>query len=621
MKPRFTLSFMHPFEGGSFWRRLGAFLGYYLEALFGVHHLSRLYDRVTGAEDSDAFVKHLQAVMEITADFNHDDLAQVPASGSVVVVANHPFGGVEGVILLDLLRKRRSDVKVMANYLLRMIPELRDDLILVDPFGGVESKQRNVRAMREALNWLRNGHVLIVFPAGEVASFNWRLLRVVDPIWRRSIAGLLRSVKHEVSILPIFIPGRNSILFNVLGVIHARLRTILLPRQFLRQIKRKVTLHIGSPFSATALIEQWSNDTEVMRVLRLRTMILGKRGKSSFDRHMQILTLDGPGPKPNAIIDEVPRDILAEEITGLSPDRLLIDGEAMQVWCILPEEAPAVMNEIGRLRELTFRRVGEGTGQQIDLDEFDLHYRHLFIWHKERHEIIGSYRLGLTDEIIEQFGVQALYTRTLFKFDERLFGAMGGPALELGRSFVRAEYQRSFSPLLLLWRGVMRFAYLHPRYTTLFGPVSITHEFNRAARSLIITYLMRGHWDEPLSKFVSARLPPKKPLLAEWAQSEYAELLTSFDEVNHLVGEIEHGLREIPVLIKQYLKLGGKMISFNVDPSFNTVDGMIIVNLLKAPAKGLGRYMGKEELQAYWAFHGQAVGELGEHPPKECESC
>lgn len=578
-------------------------LGQIGEYLIGMRLINRIYNEVQNSTTSIPFTRKLLDQLAVQHVYDEADLAQVPQTGALLVIANHPFGGIEGLLLLDILKQRRPDVKIMVNYLLESVTELGDSLILVDPFGTPQSPYVNMRSMKQALFWLREGHTLIIFPAGEVASFNYRKMKIVDPSWRTNIASLLRFVNCDVTIQPIYIPGRNSIFFQLAGLIHPRLRTVLLPRQLLRQRKRKIELRFGSLFSSKDLSLVTNSDLEVIHYLRLRTMILAERGDSLFNKRMQMITLDGPAPKPEAVIGAIPPEIMQAEIATIPKDMLLIETGDMQVWCIMPTIAPAIINEIGRLREVTFRTVGEGSGKKIDLDEFDLHYRHLFIWNQATREVVGSYRLGLTDEIIKNHGIQSLYTRTLFKFDERFLQALSGPALELGRSFVRREYQRSFLPLLLLWRGVMRFASLNPHYTTMFGPVSITHEFNPASRDIIISYLANNCFNEQLAPFISARLPPKTKLFSEWRQPEFLPFFNQFNSVSSLIREIEHGKREMPVLIKQYIKLGGQMLCFNVDPEFKTVDGMIMINLLTAPIKTLGRYMGKDELTAYLAYH------------------
>ena len=315
---------------------------------------------------------------------------------------------------------------------------------------------------------------------------------------------------------------------------------------------------------------------------------------------MRRLTLDDATRENVPIIPPVPPDDLASELRSLPPEAHLCAVDAYDIYAAQGRDIPVTLREIGRLREITFRAAGEGTGRDLDTDDFDDAYHQIILWQRDKREIVGCYRLALSDVITETAGLTALYTRTLFRFDERFLGHLPGAAVELGRSFVRPEYQRAFAPLLLLWRGVLAFLAKHPRYTVLFGPVSISHDFRAASRDILLAYLRARCFDRGLAKWVSPRLPPKRQHFVEWRSPEYADFLASETDVNDALAEIEEGRREMPVLIRQYLKLGGKIIAFNVDPDFGTVvDGLIILNLLDAPKRDIARYMGKELYEAY----------------------
>lgn len=571
------------------------------ERLLGLERLRRIYGRMARV-DGESFAQRILEALGVMLRWDAEDVARVPEEGPLAVVANHPFGAAEGLALLELVRLRRPDVKVLANFILGRIPELRDDLILVDPFGAPGSARRNVNALRQALQWLRGGHALIVFPAGEVASLAPGSLRVRDATWHVSVMTLIRHAGERVRVLPVFVPGRASMLFHVMGKLHPRLRTLLLPRELLRLRRRAVTLRVGRPIAAASLWGRFASDAEALRYLRFRTFLLAGRtnGETRFDARMRRLTLDDGTPEPEPVVSPVDPLRVAEELGRLPPEARLLEEGDYVLYAAQGRDIPDTLREIGRLRELTFRAAGEGTGRDLDTDDFDAAYHQIILWRRATREVVGCYRLALSDVLAERDGLRALYTRSLFRFDERFLGHLPGPAVELGRSFVRPGFQRTFAPLLLLWRGVLTFIARHPRYTVLFGPVSISHDFRPAAREMLLEHLRARCFDWALARWVSARLPPRPPRFAEWRHPDYADFLRTESDVNTALLEIEDGRREMPVLIRQYLKLGGRIAAFNVDPDFGTVvDGLIVVDLLKAPPRDIARYMGKTAYEAY----------------------
>ncbi len=572
------------------------------EWLLGLHRLRTLYYQVLEMDSGETFPERILQTLRITIDCSEADTARIPVHGPLVIVANHPFGAVEGLALLAMVQRRRKDVKILANYLLHRIPELRQDLLFIDPFGKPEASSRNAQALRSALHWLRNGHALIVFPAGEVASFEPRAFRIRDAVWHPTVVGLIRHARPETQIVPVYIPGTASLLFHLAGKIHPRLRTLLLPHELLRLRHRELTLRVGRALVAMNLFHRFKRDSEALRYLRFRTFLLAGRFRTSrLDEQMRRLTLEPETREEVPLIAPIPSAVMARELAALPQEALLLHTENYALYAVQGREIPQTLREIGRLREMTFRAVGEGTGNVLDTDDFDKAYYQILLWHTVKQEVIGCYRLAFSDVVAENDGLRALYTRTLFRFDERFLGRLPGPAVELGRSFVRPEFQRSFAPLLLLWRGVLTFLARHPHYTVLFGPVSISHDFCPAARDVLIRYLETTAFDHTLAHWVSPRLPPRKTRFSEWQHKDYDDFLKTEKDVALALSELEAGgHREMPVLIRQYLKLGGKIVAFNVDPDFGTVvDGLIVVDLLKAPPRDIARYMGKDQYEVY----------------------
>ena len=288
---------------------------------------------------------------------------------------------------------------------------------------------------------------------------------------------------------------------------------------------------------------------------------------------------------------------LPAEVAALEADERLIDSSALQVYCARADRIPSVLEEIGRLRELTFRAAGEGTGKACDVDEFDPHYLHLFLWDAAAQRVAGAYRLGLVDEILASRGKQGLYTHSLFSYPTRLLTALG-PAIELGRSFVRVEYQRDFAPLFLLWRGIARFVERSPKYAVLFGAVSISAAYSAASQRLMVEYLSAHCAEERLASQVRPRSPYGEGLPSEEPVPQ------SLEELGRLVAQIEKDRKGVPVLLRQYLRLGGRLLGFTVDSGFgNTLDGLIVVDLRQIEPAILARYMGKAASAAFLAHH------------------
>ena len=566
--------------------------------------LNEIYDSSVEGDESVSFPNRVLNVMNVTWDMHLPADLKIPQKGPLVIVANHPFGGIEGILLISLLEKLRPDSKVMANYLLSSMPALRDYFFFVDPFGGAASKRANVRAMKGCLEWLEAGHGLGVFPAGEVSSIDLKTGQVRDPAWSPTIAKFVRRTKATV--LPVYFSGRNGALFNMAGLIHPRLRTVMLPKQFVNKRNRNIHVEVGQPVSWREM-EEFETDAELIKYMRLRTYVLAERETAKASKKELPIKLPirrrALKPYQAPIVDAVPSEELEAEIKALPEENHLLDAAEMSVYEALARDIPKCMREIGRLRETTYRAVGEGTNHEIDLDAYDEYYHHLFIWNREKKELVGAYRLGLADEICERLGVRGLYSVTCFKYDMRLVSRIL-PAIELGRSWVRAEYQRAFSSLLLLWKGICVFLVRHPKYTTLFGPVSISNDYLDSSRNMMLRSLRLSNLEKDLAKLVKPRHRIRKAKRAEWNIPDFDPYIDDLDLVSKMIQDIESDQKGIPILLRQYIKMGGKILAFNVDPDFNySLDGLIAVDLLKCDPKVMRRYMGAKEYADYMAYH------------------
>ena len=564
--------------------------------------LNRIYNKTFDLDENMSFTNRVLNVMNVQWDVGNQDDTVIPKEGPLVIVANHPFGGIEGLLMISMLERYRPDAKVMANYILGVMPEIRDRFFFVDPFGGPESKRANLSAMKASLKWIEEGHALAVFPAGEVSSIDLKTGKVRDPAWSPTIARMVRRTKATV--LPVFFTGNNGAFFNMAGIIHPRLRTLLLPKQFVNKRNHRIHVELG-PSIPWHDMEEYATDEELIQYLRLRTYVLGERESAQPPKKFLGLKAKSAPRKPYQapIVDAVPPEELEAELNSLPESALLLESKGMAVYHGRAHEIPKCLREIGRLREVTYRAVGEGTNHEIDLDAYDEYYVHLFIWNREKREIVGAYRLGLADEICGRLGVRGLYTVTCFKYDSRLIDRIQ-PCIELGRSWVRVEYQRAFSSLLLLWRGICAFIIRHPHYTTLFGPVSISSDYLDTSRNMILRSLRLSNFEKDLARLVRPRHRLRKAKKAEWNRADFDSYIDDLDLVSKMVQDIEADQKGIPILLRQYIKMGGKFLAFNVDPEFNyCLDGLIAVNLLKCDPKMMSRYMGAEEFAKYVAMH------------------
>lgn len=565
-----------------------------------LNRLNEIYSRLAVHVDPKDFIDRTLDCLNISWEIDNDELNSIPREGPLVVVCNHPFGAIEGLILSSILLHTRPDTKIIANYLLGKIPQLKEMLFCVDPFR-TEATRQNLKPIKDALFWLKEGHILALFPAGEVSSINLRQFQVIDPEWHMTAARIVR--KTRVPVMPVFFEGMNSALFQAAGLLHPKLRTALLPRELLNKQDRVIKVRMGRliPFQK---IERFNKDDTLTAYLRMRTYALKHReDKKPAHKGVEMYPknasygLGGFCESPSA------QETLSDEIKRLPQQQLLLDTDDYSVYHAKAHQMPNLLFEIGRLRELSFRRNGEGTGRAIDLDRFDLHYTHLFVWNNRQHEIIGAYRLGLADAILDRFGQNGLYSNTLFNYKNEFLQHIA-EGIELGRSFVRPEYQKLYLPLLLLWKGIARFMVRNPSYTTLFGLVSVSDAYSSLSRQLIVSYLTMNHYAPELARFVKPKKSAGRGLSKKHRFHCPSSMPSNIDELSSLIADIENDRKGIPVLLKQYVKLGGKLMSFCLDPSFgNVLDGLILVDLLKCDRRIMTRFMGPEGADHYFRYH------------------
>lgn len=556
-----------------------------LEKLLVLDRFEHLYNHARQTPGQDSIVERFLHLLNVRAKVSDQDLALVPKQGPVIAVANHPFGLIEGALLASVLPSLRPDVKIMANHLLGSLPEAHKYCIFVDPFGGPSAIHTNQRGLKDALAWLNQGGLLAVFPAGEVAHINLKERAITDPEWSHNVARLVR--RTSATVVPLYFVGSNGPLFQLLGLLHPRMRTALLAHEFLNKNGRTIEIRIGAPISP-AKMRTYQDDLALTRYLRHRTYLLENRDIAKKPRAQ---TVQPPGRS-------VVKELLASEIAKLPPERMLVSMDEQVVLLARASEAPNVLHEIGRPREITFQQCGEGTGNPVDLDSFDDYYWHLFVWNRRANEVVGAYRLGPSEEILAHSGVSGFYTSKLFEWKPSFLDRIG-PALELGRSFVRPECQKTFAPLVLLWKGIGQFLVRNPQYKVLFGPVSISNEYTATSRELIVKFLSAYRQSRDLTPLVRARHPFRcRP--SKLTDELIGAAVWDVEDISALIADVELDRKGVPVLLKQYLKLGGELAAFHVDREFsNTLDGLIVVDLRKTDVRVVERYLGKDGARKY----------------------
>jgi putative hemolysin len=544
-----------------------------LSEVSGLNRLERFYNEIKVAPGDD-FITALFAHLDLKLEVDPAGLERVPAEGGVAIVANHPYGAIDGLAMLHVLRQRRPDLKVMANFMLQQLEPLRDRFIGVNPFEELTTRS-SFQGMRQAHQHLADGGALGVFPAGEVSSYRNDVDAVTDPRWKTPVIKLIRHA--GVPVVPMWFDGANSLVFQILGMVHPSLRTLQLPREMLRMHGRSVRMRIGNPLTEKELAQFTSMD-DLARYLRAKTYAIGS-GVSVRREHFRPLFFPR---KPKPVVDAVPVEAMEAELAQLADRKLNTQGE-FDLYMAPSARIPNLLREIGRLREVTFRLVDEGTNKAIDLDEFDLYYDHLFLWDREKRRLAGAYRVGDGRMIMERYGKKGFYLNTLFKLGRAMRGVLS-TSFELGRSFIVADYQRHRLPLYMLWRGLLLHVVAHPDHRYLIGPVSISGAYSTFSRRLIIEFVQQHHYNAQLA----AHVKPRNRFHIGIDKTDGSALLEASGEdikkLDQMISDIETSGSTVPVLLKRYLSLNAKIVGFNRDPRFNdALDGLVVLDLSKVP--------------------------------------
>ena len=570
---------------------VGTFCGWILMKVLKISTINRIYKRNKHLSDLD-FLNALLNDFQIKFDIPEEDLKRLPKDGAFVTISNHPLGGIDGILLLKLMLEERKDFKIIANFILHRIEPLIPYIMPVNPFENRKDVRSSIVGFKNALTHLKEGHPLGIFPAGEVSTYRDEKL-LVDRPWEAAAMKLVK--KAEVPVVPIYFHAKNSPLFYRLSKISDTLRTAKLPSELLTQKHRVIKVRIGRPISVKEQQQQQTLE-EFSSFIRKKTYMLS----NVFERPKILKNISSNikiKKPPKKIITPVNCILMRTEVEDLrAKDHRLLESKNYEVYLAPAANIPNILREIGRLREITFREIGEGTNRAIDLDKFDRYYHHMFLWDREAECLAGAYRMGLGRDVYEAYGINGFYLQDLFRFEPELHKMMSH-SIELGRAFIVKKYQQKPMPLFLLWKGIVHTTLRFPNHKYLIGGVSISNRFSNFSKSLMIEFMKSHYYDPYLAQYVHPKKEFKVKLKDTDKDFVFDATEADLNKFDKIIDEIEPGALRLPVLLKKYIKQNARLIAFNVDPLFNdAIDGLMYIRISDLPDSTVRPVM--EEFQA-----------------------
>jgi len=552
-----------------------------------LHQLNKFYDGIKHRKGTDFFNSFLEELHVKYMAFE-EDLAKIPKTGPFILVANHPLGAIDGILMCKILTEIRPDFKIMGNFLLQKVEPMKDYVIPVNPFDSRKDAHNSTTGMRATLQHLQEGGCVGIFPAGSVSNKNNHANEISDLEWEIPALKLIKKAK--VPVVPMYFHAKNSRAFYSLAKIHPDLQTLMLPSEMLRKHDKPIRIRIGKPVSPKTQ-EEYESVKEFGDFLRKKVYMM----KSYYDRRKSIaelfklsnLSLKFPSKSEEQvvqnIIEETPKENILQDIENLiSKDKQLFKNANYEVYFTEYDEIPSIMREIGRQRELTFRAIGEGTNLPFDLDEYDKHYHHLILWDSEAQKIAGAYRMALGAQVMKNYGIDGFYTSSLFEYDPEL-RPFFRKVIEMGRAYISLEYQQKPLPLFLLWRGIVHVCLRNPEHKFLMGGVSISNRFSDFSKSLMIEFMRSHYYDAVVAQYVHPKNDYKVRLKEKEKHLFFDGVENDLNKFDKLIDDIEPQMR-LPVLIKKYIKQNAKVIAFNVDPNFNdAIDGLMYIRISDLP--------------------------------------
>jgi len=513
-----------------------------------------------------AFVDAVLRALDCRYLVDQIERERIPEQGRCLIVANHPLGLLDALVLLHAVGSVRRDLCIVANQALSAIDNLDGLLLPVRVFQGDGALANGLAGMAAIERALAAEKAVIVLPAGEISRLGWAGIR--DCAWQRGFVRL--AERSAAGLLPIHVSGRNSMAFYALSLLQKPLGLAVLGRQLMTR-GRRLQLRIGQPIAATALRQPARAPAAAAQRMRAAVYALAN-GRDRLPPRLQAIR-HAPALRP----------MLAEvqqlRLLGNTPD-------GKQIRCGRLAGDSLLLHEIARLREFTFRAVGEGSGNAADLDRFDRHYQQLLLWDPDLLEVVGAYRIADCRAVLAEHGRSGLYTLGLFDLGTAECARLD-QAMELGRSFVQPKYWGSRS-LDYLWIGIGAWLRAHPHVRHLFGAVSISAALPLPAREWLVAYYAHYYGfassARALHPFCYSAAPP------------------TFDGLDSDAGMrlLKHNLAavgaRVPTLYKQYTELcepgGARFLAFGVDSEFaDSLDGLIWVDLDRVNPKKRQRYL------------------------------
>ncbi|WP_114325314.1 lysophospholipid acyltransferase family protein [Candidatus Colwellia aromaticivorans] len=548
-----------------------------LDRLLGIKKLNNLYieQQFSGLDKQDFSEKLLDAlgVSILSVD---KVLNKIPKTGKCIVVCNHPYGMVEGVIIAHLLTNYRKDTKVMANIGLKVFKEINDYFIFANPLKP--KAVINSTAIKQCYRHVENDGLLVIFPAGRVSFYQSEQKVITDGHWNRLAVNI--ADKTQSPILPIFISGTNSALFHRLGRVYYRFRLLMLAREMFKLQNHQITLSANNLITPKQLAP-FSNSEMKNNLLRLQCYL-------NDQQYFQPWLQDEAKTLISPVAEKTDSALIKSELEKLPAKQHLLAFKHYAVYYGYQTQIPNCVKEIARLRELTFRDLDEGSGEPYDTDKFDATYMHLFIYDHNNNQITGAYRIGQTDRLQKQGGLAQLYLSQMFNFNDDFINQQQ-PCLEMGRSFIIASEQKSYHSLLLLWKGIGAYVSQNPRYRTFYGTVSLSKLYDPRSVAIMEKIMVNASAGVTAKTAFSGQLHPEVTQFME-------QNTLGLEGLSTIISAIEEDGKDIPVLLKQYHKLGANFHCMAIDTNFNQTPGLLLsVHFPSAPKKLLKLYLGNNK--------------------------
>ncbi len=526
------------------------------------------------------FIDELFDDLDFSFQVSDKDRQKIPSEGKLLIVSNHPLGGLDGLVLLKLVSEVRRDVKIIVNDILLNINNL-SDLFLPYDISNKSFQKENLSLIESAL---KREEAVIIFPAGEVSRLGIKGIK--DGIWHKGV--IYFSRKLNVPVLPVLIKAKNSLIFYLVSLINKELSKYLLPNELFNKRFKVITIKVGHQIPAKVFNGYQGRARHIVKLLKKHTYLLGKNSKELFITEKNI-------------IHPVDRKLLKAQLR--KEDLLLTTKNGKKIFLTDIVNSPDVVKEIARLREVTFRKIGEGTGRKADTDKFDQSYQHIVLWDENDIEIVGSYRIGFCRDIILKKGLNGLYSSTLFNYTGEFVDLLDY-SLELGRSFVQAKYWNT-NALDYLWQGLGRILLNNPEIRYLFGAVSLSNTYLKEAREMIVFFYKK--WFSGGSNMAAA----KNRFIISDRRIEELENIFSADNYDAEFKTLKNVLRaygySVPVLFRQYTELcesgGVEFLDFGVDTDFHScLDALILVDVDKIKHAKKERYIYSSSLNDKVSF-------------------